>query len=101
MLNSTSSFKHKQTTGWNRFDYCVPIIQGYVGIISYPENLSDTLKGNLVYSLISRRSIHRTGTRFNARGVDGEGNCANTVETEQLVDISGHRFSFVQVCRIW
>ncbi|CAH8576058.1 unnamed protein product [Schistosoma intercalatum] len=97
MLNSTSSFKHKQTTGWNRFDYCVPIIQGYVGIISYPENLSDTLKGNLMYSLISRRSIHRTGTRFNARGVDGEGNCANTVETEQLVDISGHRFSFVQL----
>ncbi|CAH8609674.1 unnamed protein product [Schistosoma rodhaini] len=97
MLNSTSSFKHKQTAGWNRFDYCVPIIQGYVGIISYPESLSDILKGNLVYSLISRRSVHRTGTRFNTRGIDGEGNCANTVETEQLVDISGHRFSFVQL----
>ncbi|CAH8530874.1 unnamed protein product [Schistosoma turkestanicum] len=98
LLNSTvSSFKHKQPIDWNRFDYCVPIIQGYVGIITYPENLSNISKGSLTYCLISRRSIHRTGTRFNVRGIDREGNCANTVETEQLVEISGHRFSFVQL----
>ena len=25
------------------------------------------------------------GTRYNARGIDEEGNCANTVEVEQLI----------------
>nr|CAX73982.1 Recessive suppressor of secretory defect [Schistosoma japonicum] len=97
LLNSAASFKYKHMTSWNRFDYCVPIIQGYVGIISYPENYTNIQKGNLTYSLISRRSVYRTGTRFNTRGIDNEGNCANTVETEQLVEISGHRFSFVQL----
>ncbi len=33
-------------------------------------------------SLISRRSIMRAGTRYNARGIDDTGNCANFVETE-------------------
>ncbi|CAH8572858.1 unnamed protein product [Heterobilharzia americana] len=97
LLNSAASHKPKQTTSWNRLDYCVPIIQGYVGIIAYPENLSNIPNGNPKYSLISRRSVYRTGTRFNTRGIDESGNCANTVETEQLVEISGHRFSFVQL----
>jgi len=37
--------------------------------------------------LISRRSIHRAGTRYNARGLDNLGNAANFVETEQIVKI--------------
>ena len=36
-------------------------------------------------ALISRVSPARTGTRFNVRGVDDDGHCANFVETEQLV----------------
>ena len=35
--------------------------------------------------LFSRLSCDRVGTRFNCRGVNDEGNCANFVETEQLV----------------
>jgi len=36
--------------------------------------------------LISRRRFEMAGTRFNARGLDEEGNCANCVETEMIVE---------------
>jgi hypothetical protein len=39
---------------------------------------------NLV--LISRRRFEMAGTRYNARGVDEEGNAANFVETEMIVE---------------
>jgi phosphatidylinositol-bisphosphatase len=35
--------------------------------------------------IFSRLSCDRVGTRFNCRGVNDEGNCANFVETEQVV----------------
>ena len=35
--------------------------------------------------LISRRRYAMAGTRFNARGLDDEGNVANFVESEQLI----------------
>ncbi len=35
--------------------------------------------------LISRRAVARQGTRYFSRGLDAEGNAANTVETEQLL----------------
>lgn len=35
-------------------------------------------------ALISRLTCLRAGTRFNARGIDDEGNAANFVETEQV-----------------
>lgn len=47
--------------------------------------------------LISRRSRHRAGTRYKRRGVDEEGNCANYVETEQILVYQKHKFSFVQI----
>lgn len=36
-------------------------------------------------TLISRRSVKRSGLRYLRRGIDDEGNCANTVETEQIL----------------
>lgn len=36
-------------------------------------------------TLISRRSVKRPGLRYLRRGVDDEGNTANTVETEQIL----------------
>lgn len=35
-------------------------------------------------ALVSRLTCLRAGTRFNARGIDDEGNAANFVETEQV-----------------
>jgi len=49
------------------------------------------------YTLMSRRSCYRAGTRYYMRGMDSEGHVANFVETEQIVEFSGIKCSFVQV----
>ncbi|KIW04942.1 uncharacterized protein PV09_04107 [Verruconis gallopava] len=54
-------------------------------------------------TLISRRSINRAGLRYLRRGVDEEGNVANSVETEQILspsswDETSKIYSFLQ-CR--
>lgn len=36
-------------------------------------------------TLISRRSVKRSGLRYLRRGTDDDGNCANAVETEQIL----------------
>ncbi|OIW28528.1 hypothetical protein CONLIGDRAFT_576879 [Coniochaeta ligniaria NRRL 30616] len=53
-------------------------------------------------TIISRRSVKRAGMRFLRRGVDEEGNVANSVESEQILspsvwDPTAKVFSFVQV----
>jgi SacI homology domain len=53
-------------------------------------------------TLISRRSAKRSGLRYLRRGVDDEGNTANTVETEQILSNpdwsqSSKVYSFLQV----
>jgi hypothetical protein len=53
-------------------------------------------------TLISRRSTKRSGLRYLRRGIDDNGNCANTVETEQILsspawDRSAKYRCFVQI----
>jgi len=49
-------------------------------------------------TLISRLSCRRAGTRFNARGIDDDGNVANFVETETVFwSPSGVCFSYAQI----
>lgn len=69
--------------------YWLPFIHGFIGI--------NRLSYGFSYSLISRRGVSRAGTRFNCRGADIEGNAANFVETEQIVEGSGVIASFVQI----
>jgi hypothetical protein len=54
---------------------------------------------NLLLTLISRRSIRRAGLRYLRRGVDDNGNVANSVETEQLISDSewNRVFSYLQI----
>lgn len=96
--------------------WIIPIIQGFVGV----ENCSITLGGDLDRAtspvpsgytplpetfqfrlmLISRRSIHRAGTRYIKRGIDADGHCANYVETEQILlvgEYGSHALAFLQV----
>lgn len=40
---------------------------------------------SFLLTVISRRSIKRAGLRYLRRGIDDEGNCANCVETEQIL----------------
>lgn len=53
-------------------------------------------------TVISRRSVKRAGLRYLRRGIDEEGWCANSVETEQIlspaiVDPNSKIYSFLQV----
>ncbi|OLL23777.1 Inositol-1,4,5-trisphosphate 5-phosphatase 1 [Neolecta irregularis DAH-3] len=62
-------------------------------------NINETLpcKANMNMTIISRLSCRRAGTRFNSRGIDDEGNVANFVETETLLQNSASCFSFCQI----
>ena len=56
---------------------------------------------DFLITLISRRSVKRPGLRYLRRGIDDEGNTANSVETEQIVSAApwtaeGRVHSFVQ-----
>ncbi|KAI0939420.1 hypothetical protein AcV5_000847 [Taiwanofungus camphoratus] len=83
----------------DRCQFIVLAIQGYVGISTLalpapPTNGSPTVA---TLSLISRLGWKRSGTRFNTRGVDDDGNCANFVETETIFSTNQNCFSYVQI----
>ncbi|RWS02429.1 phosphatidylinositide phosphatase SAC1-A-like protein, partial [Dinothrombium tinctorium] len=72
--------------------YCIPIIHGFIS--------SEVLAINnkvFTWTLVSRRSILRAGTRMFSRGIDKDGNVSNYVETEQIVEYENSRSSFVQI----
>uniref|UniRef100_A0A0B7AAQ3 Phosphatidylinositol-3-phosphatase SAC1 n=1 Tax=Arion vulgaris TaxID=1028688 RepID=A0A0B7AAQ3_9EUPU len=71
--------------------FCLPIMLGFISISTVMVN-SHTID----YILVSRRCIFRAGTRFNVRGVDLQGQVANFVETEQIVQYGEKLSSFVQ-----
>ncbi|KAJ8533775.1 hypothetical protein K7X08_007099 [Anisodus acutangulus] len=48
-------------------------------------------------ALISRRCTRRLGTRMWRRGANLEGDTANFIETEQLLEFEGFRSSFLQI----
>lgn len=59
-------------------------------------------KRDFLLTLISRRSVKRPGLRYLRRGVDDDGNTANTVETEQVLsapdwDPTQNIYSFLQI----
>ena len=77
-------------------------IRGFAATVTLPSSSSPirAVKTNLPSSLtlISRLSCRRAGTRFNARGIDDDGNVANFVESEILLyHPSGLCFSYAQI----
>lgn len=71
-------------------DFELKIIQGHVGQVKSESS-------NISVVLISRRSIHRIGARYLRRGIDDDANCANWVETEQLLVTPKYILSYVIV----
>ncbi|XP_049879957.1 phosphatidylinositol-3-phosphatase SAC1 isoform X2 [Pectinophora gossypiella] len=71
--------------------FTLPLIQGFVSI-----NRTTVNGQQVTWSLVSRRSVDRAGTRFFMRGVDTQGYVANYVETEQIIEKGGQKTSFVQ-----
>jgi hypothetical protein len=60
--------------------YILPVMFGMLRITA------TSIKGNaLTYALFTRRSRHRTGTRYMSRGIDEEGHVGNFNETEQAI----------------
>lgn len=77
-------------------------IRGFASTVAVPASSSPavTSRSGLpsTLTLISRLSCRRVGTRFNARGIDDDGNVANFVETETIFwTPSGICFSYAQV----
>uniref|UniRef100_A0A6B2KXC7 phosphoinositide 5-phosphatase n=1 Tax=Arcella intermedia TaxID=1963864 RepID=A0A6B2KXC7_9EUKA len=77
-------------------DWILPIIRGYVGVENEIVIQSDGKNVCLDLALISRISCMRAGTRYNARGINDDGNVANFVETEQIISVQDTLFSFLQ-----
>ncbi|XP_073962782.1 phosphatidylinositol-3-phosphatase SAC1 [Choristoneura fumiferana] len=71
--------------------FALPLIQGFVAINRVTVN-----DQQLTWAVVSRRSVERAGTRLFMRGVDPEGQVANYVETEQIIERGGEKSSFVQ-----
>ncbi len=73
--------------------YCVKIIQGYI------KQFTGTLPSGSKFKfiLISRRSTKKAGTRFYARGIDDDGNVANFVQTQQIMEIGNIIFLHTQI----
>ncbi|CAK7243531.1 MAG: Inositol-1,4,5-trisphosphate 5-phosphatase 1 [Sporothrix thermara] len=78
-------------------------VRGFCLTVTIPQSVAplrrSTQSGMPSYlTVISRLSCRRAGTRFNARGIDDDGNVANFVETETIYwSPSGVLFSYVQV----
>ncbi|XP_030439503.2 phosphoinositide phosphatase SAC8 [Syzygium oleosum] len=72
--------------------FILPLLQGSFQVAQL------TLKSSpATISLISRRCTRRLGTRMWRRGANLEGDVANFIETEQILDIEGFRSSLLQV----
>ena len=75
-----------------QLEWVTVLIQGYIS------SFSTFIEGiKLNYVLISRRSAIKGGTRYFDRGIDEEGNAANFVETEQIINIGDYIVSDMQI----
>jgi hypothetical protein len=80
-----NAFQHGYRTRSALSDACqIVAIQGYVGThtIALPAPPTNGAPTVATLTVISRLGKKRAGTRFNTRGVDDEGNCANFVEVD-------------------
>ncbi|KAL7223729.1 hypothetical protein ACSBR1_025222 [Camellia fascicularis] len=77
----------------NKLDpYLLPVIQGTF------QNFQAAIGKDIIdVTLIARRCTRRTGTRMWRRGADSDGFVANFVESEQIMQFSGHTASFVLI----
>ncbi len=73
------------------YPFLLPLVHGAM----FVEQCSINRK-NVTWSVLSRRSRHRVGTRFFVRGADADGHVGNFVETEQVVEHAGAVASYVQ-----
>ncbi|XP_028104775.1 phosphoinositide phosphatase SAC8-like [Camellia sinensis] len=72
--------------------FLIPLLQG-----SYQTGQLKLKNSPATITLISRRCTRRLGTRMWRRGANLEGDVANFIETEQLLEFEGSMSSFLQI----
>ncbi|KIM48704.1 hypothetical protein M413DRAFT_21047 [Hebeloma cylindrosporum] len=84
--------------------YILPIMQGYCQVTQFniPSDPVEVDEDSLVdYIIISRRSRHRPGLRYQRRGIDDAAHVANFVETETIMRVEREEkenvFAYVQI----
>ncbi|GFE54323.1 endonuclease exonuclease phosphatase family protein [Babesia ovis] len=88
MFNWSKAMAHDIPSHW-----LTVLMQGYIGYSRQSWNMK-----NVEIILIGRRSVYRSGTRLNARGIDAEGHVGNFVESEIRLRVDhGPWKSFVQI----
>ncbi|XP_015582672.1 phosphoinositide phosphatase SAC8 isoform X3 [Ricinus communis] len=73
-------------------EFIIPLLQGSFGAAQL--KLKDK---PATITLVSRRCTRRLGTRMWRRGANLEGDTANFIETEQLLELGGFRSSLLQI----
>lgn len=73
-------------------DFVIPLLQG-----SFQTGVLKLKDSPAVVKILSRRCTRRLGTRMWRRGANLEGDSANFIETEQLMEFEDHISSFLQV----
>ncbi|KAF8915801.1 DNase I-like protein [Mucidula mucida] len=99
LLDFRERLSQRERDELDQCHFIILAIQGYVGInsMALPMPPTDGKPSIATLCLISRLGSKRAGTRFNTRGVDDDGHCANFVETEILFSTDQHCVSYVQV----
>ncbi|WJX76697.1 Phosphoinositide phosphatase sac8 [Trifolium repens] len=78
--------------------FIMPLVQGNILKSLSFQTAELKLKDSCAkLTLISRRCTRRLGTRMWRRGANFEGDTANFIETEQLLELEEFKFSFLQV----
>jgi len=70
--------------------YILPIMQGYCQVTQFnipPDPIAVDEDSVVDYIIISRRSRHRPGLRYQRRGIDDAAHVANFVETETIMRV--------------
>lgn len=103
LVDFRSRLSTRERTALDQSRILTSAIRGFAATVTVPPASSPARSSRTAglpstMTLISRLSCRRAGTRFNARGIDDDGNVANFVETETIFCTDTLCFSYVQ-CR--
>lgn len=92
IINFRNNLSERQKLILDNDHFLTTVIRGFA------ETLTTSINGMTTrMTIISKQSWKRAGTRFNVRGVDDDGNVANFVETELILNNNHQVFSFAQI----
>jgi hypothetical protein len=110
LLQFRSHLSHDERSDLDDTRFLTCVIRGFVESLTIQrpmtamEARSRSAGMPAMLTLISRLSCKRAGTRFNARGIDDDGNVANFVETETVIwnpgsssNVESTGFSYCQI----